>query len=182
MSNENNDNETVQRCLGSDSEAFGELISQYRRPLYNAVLHMVGNAEDAEDVCQQTFIKAFQKLNTYDSSRKFFSWIYRVAMNEAINYVNARRDWQSLSESFEIPSPNPEEELAAAERHRLLRRAVLALDPAHRAVVVLRHFAHASYAEAAEVLRIPVKTVKSRLFEARRLLRESLKAVTHVTH
>ena len=173
------DRVAVERCLEGDSDAFGELIVRYQRPVFNTVLHMVGDAEDAREVCQQAFMKAYEHLASYDRDRKFFSWIYRVAVNESINWLKARRPHEELDETFEHPRANPAQESEELEEWRHLHEAILELDPNYRAVVILRHFVHFSYDEIAEILKVPEKTVKSRLFTARSLLREALEARGH---
>lgn len=169
----------VERCLEGDSDAFGELITRYQRPVFNTVLHMVGNTEDAREVCQQAFMKAFEHLASYDRDRKFFSWIYRVAVNESINLIKARRPHEELDESFEHPRANPAEEFEELEQWRHLHEAILELEPNYRAVIILRHFVHFAYDEIAAILKLPEKTVKSRLFTARQQLREALEARGH---
>lgn len=168
------DRMAVERCLAGDLDAFGLLIDRYERPVFNTVLHMVGDAEDAREVCQQVFMKAFEHLASYDRERKFFSWIYRVAINEALNHLKARHQHEPLSETLEHPRTNPAEQFESLERWTHLHEAIMQLDPNYRAVIILRHFIHLSYAEVAEVLKLPVKTIKSRLFSARQLLREAL--------
>ena len=179
MKEEDLDRIAVERCLEGDSDAFGELITRYQRPVFNTVLHMVGNTEDAREVCQQAFMKAFEHLDTYDRDRKFFSWIYRVAVNESINWIKARRPHEELDESLEHPRANPAREFEELEQWRHLHEAILDLEPNYRAVVILRHFVHFSYDEIAAILKLPEKTVKSRLFTARQQLREALEAKGH---
>ncbi|HXI11195.1 MAG TPA: sigma-70 family RNA polymerase sigma factor [Thermoanaerobaculia bacterium] len=176
MNDEEIDRTCVARCLGGDLDAFSMLIDRYQHPIFNAIFHMVKNYEDAQEVSQQVFMKVYQHLNSYDPNRKFFSWIYRVAMNEAINHMKSRREWEPLTEAVSSRAPGPAERFEAKERERTLRAAVMALDTNYRAVIVLRHFLELSYEEAAELLSLPVKTVKSRLFTARQLLREWLVA------
>src|SRR5437870_13710213 len=101
------DRVAVERCLEGDLDAFGSLIERYQRPEFNTVLHMVGDAEDAREVCQQAFMKAFEHLSSYDPDRKSFSWLYRVAVNESINYLMARRPHERLDASFQHPRPHP---------------------------------------------------------------------------
>jgi RNA polymerase sigma-70 factor (ECF subfamily) len=169
----------VERCLEGDPEAFGELITRYQRPVFNTVLHMVGNTEDAREVCQQAFMKAYEHLASYDRDRKFFSWIYRVAVNESINWLKAKRPHEELDEHLEHPRANPAQQFEELEVWRDLHEEILKLEPNYRAVVILRHFVHFTYDEIADILKIPEKTVKSRLFTARQMLREALEARGH---
>jgi RNA polymerase sigma-70 factor (ECF subfamily) len=169
----------VERCLHGDLDAFGSLIERYQRPVFNTVLHMVGDAEDAREVCQQAFMKAFEHLASYDRQRKFFSWIYRVAVNESINHLKARRPHEALNDSIPHPRANPAEQFEELEEWKHLHEAIMNLDANYRAVIILRHFVHFSYNEIADILDVPEKTVKSRLFTARQQLREALEAKGH---
>ena len=176
MSEEQSDRMVVERCLGGDVDAFGVLVDRYERPVFNTVLHMVGDAEDAREVCQQVFIKAFEHLSSFDRNRKFFSWIYRVAVNESINHLKSRRPHEPLDEKLAHPLANPAEQFEELEAWTHLHEEIMKLEPNYRAVIILRHFLHLSYAEVAEILNVPEKTVKSRLFSARQMLRDALLA------
>ena len=173
------DRTCVQQCLQGDHEAFAALLDRYEKPVYNAVYRLVGNTEEARDICQEAFVKVFQSLRTYDPSRKFFSWMYRVAINETINHLKERRRWEPLDESLEYGSANPEEALEATEREQEVHKALVLLEPKYRLALIVRHFLQLSYAEAAHVLDLPEKTVKSRLFTARQLLRDILEGQGH---
>jgi RNA polymerase sigma-70 factor (ECF subfamily) len=133
---------------------------------------MLGNVQDAEDVTQTVFGNAFLALDTYDPKYRFFSWIYRMTVNESLNTLNRRRNVVSLDGSFDVPADAGSQGVAEAEES--VGRALLELKPDDRAVVVLKHFVLFSYEEISDVLDIPVKTVKSRLFTARERLRQSL--------
>jgi RNA polymerase sigma-70 factor (ECF subfamily) len=164
----------VERCLRGEADAFEEILERYERPVYNAIVRMGADREEARDLCQQVFVKVFQRLDTYDPTRKFFSWLYRVAVNETINAMKSYRNWEPLHDRLVDGTPDPEEQLSAAESHEEMQQALLKLDPKYRLAVIVRHFLQLSYEEAADVLSVPVKTVKSRLFTARHLLREIL--------
>lgn len=180
MEEEELDREAIERCRGGDVEAFGDLIDRYERPVYNAILHMVGNAEDARELCQQVFMKAFEHLASYDANRRFFSWIYRVAMNESINHLKARRTYEPLSDKMPYSNPDPAERYEGIEQRNQLESAITALDDNYRSVLILRHFIHLSYREIADILSVSEAIVKSRLFTARQLLRQALEAKGHV--
>jgi RNA polymerase sigma-70 factor (ECF subfamily) len=180
MSEEHLDREYVERCLGGDLDAFGMLIDRYQAPVFRIVLNMVGNYEDAKEVLQQVFMKAFEHLASFDRDRRFFSWIYRMAVNESINHIRARRPVEPLTDEARGPLWDPARSFEERERDRRVRDAVTGLNEIYRPVVILRHFAHCSYTEIAEVLNLPEKTVKSRLFTARQLLRDALTADGHV--
>ena len=166
------DHEYVERCLRGDLEAFGTLVDRYQRPVFRAVWNMVGDYEDAREITQQVFLKSFEHLAGFDRERKFFSWIYRIAMNESINHVKARRPFVPIDD---VPPELLQHQSGEdASRDRAVRQSVAALKEDFRAVIVLRHFLGHSYEEVAEVLQLPVKTVRSRLFEARKALRSAL--------
>jgi RNA polymerase sigma-70 factor, ECF subfamily len=166
----------VQQCLEGRSDRFEEIVGRYQRPVFNVIYHMVHDYEDSREIAQSVFLKAFSNLSRFDQSRRFFSWLCRIAMNESINFVNARKAVEPMAGDYASPAASPEDEAQAAEIRVCLRRAMRKLTPEYRAVVTLRHFANCSYREAAEVLGIPEQTVKSRLFSARQLLRDELKA------
>ncbi len=168
------DGDLVLRCLEGDRWAFGVLVERYQMPVYNAALRMVHRPDDAADITQSVFLKAYENLDRYDSKFKFFSWIYRIAIHESINFVRRRRPTVALDESRGDGGPLPD---VAAERSEIAHRvqeALMRVSPEHRAVVVLRHFLGCSYREIAEVLELPEKTVKSRLFDARQALKRVL--------
>jgi RNA polymerase sigma-70 factor, ECF subfamily len=169
----------VERCLRGDAGAFEEILDRYGKPVYNAILRLGAEHEEARDLSQQVFLKVYERLDTYDPSRKFFSWLYRVAINETINYMKAQRAWEPLSDALPYPHANPEEEAEIADEEHEMQRALMALDIKYRLALIVRHFLDLSYDEAAEVLSVPVKTVKSRLFTARQLLREIIEGQRH---
>jgi RNA polymerase sigma-70 factor (ECF subfamily) len=174
MNEDELDRMCVERCLAGETNAFEGILDRYERPVYNAIVRMGADSEEARDLCQQVFVKAFQHLDSYDPTRKFFSWLYRVAVNETINAIKAHRAWEPLSDAMRAASANPEEAMEAAEQHVEMQRALTALDVKYRLAIIVCHFLQLSYDEAAEVLAVPVKTVKSRLFTARQMLREIL--------
>lgn len=134
---------------------------------------MLGNREEARDVTQTTFLKAYQALATCDRERRFFSWIYRILVNECLNVLRARRPTEPL-ELTAAAADGGIDTVEVAETRRAIRRALLKLTEAQREVIVLRHFAEMSYEQIATTLAIPEKTVKSRLFSARQRLCELL--------
>lgn len=176
MTEDEMDRLCVERCLAGETNAFEGILDRYERPVYNAIVRMGADREEARDLCQQVFVKAYQRLDSYDPAYKFFSWLYRVAINETINAMKARRTWEPLDVKTAAAEANPEEEFAA---HEELQRALVELDLKYRLAIIVRHFLQLSYEEAADVLSVPVKTVKSRLFTGRQLLREILEGRRH---
>jgi RNA polymerase sigma-70 factor (ECF subfamily) len=171
--NDDLDRALVRRFLDGGRAAGDELVNRYHRSVFNVALRMLGNVQDAEDVTQTVFGNAFAELDSYDPRYRFFSWIYRMTVNESLNTLKRRRDLVSLDGSFDVAAPAAISS-SAAEAEERVGKALLELMPDDRAVVVLRHFVSFSYEEISDVLGVPVKTVKSRLFTARERLRQSL--------
>ena len=163
------DGALVERCLSGEEAAFEALVSRYQRGLFNVALRMLGSYEDARDSTQTAFVKAYEHLDSFDVSQKFFSWIYRILKNECLNALRARRPSEPVSLEWSS-GDRPSDPLESRERERAVQTALLALSAEYREVVVLRHFTDLSYEEIAATLGIPVKTVKSRLYTARQRL------------
>lgn len=170
------DGECVRRCLRGETEAFDEIVLRYQRPVFNAIFHMVNDYEDTRELSQSAFMKAFMHLKSFDQRRPFFSWLYRIAINEAINHLSAKRIVEPIATDLPSPAAGPAERLEAKEIGAHLEAAMATLQPDYHAAVVLRHSLGLSYDQAAEVAGIPVKTFKSRLYSARQLLRLQLAA------
>lgn len=163
----------VTLAKAGQTEAFGQLIERYQKVMFTVALRMVGNPEDARDITQDAFVKAFQRLATFDTNYRFFSWMYRILVNECLNANRDRKPEDALDANTEGVG-NPFDSTLEAERRDQIQLALLRLTPEYRTVVVLRHFAGQSYSEIAQALAIPEKTVKSRLYSARQLLGEML--------
>ena len=175
---ETDDVAVVDRCRKGDRAAFGELVVRYQRPVYNAAFWILRKPEDASDVAQTVFLKAVEQLDDYDPRYRFFSWIYRIAVNESLNLLRRNGHEEALDEDVELPDEagtDPERQLDAKERAERVRRALMEVSTTDRTVLMLRHFGELSYDEIGHVLDIDAKTVKSRLFDARHRLRERLK-------
>ena len=174
-----------------DAGVFEELVHRYEKELFGYLRHYLGDAEMAEDVFQQTFLQVHLKCGQFEPGRKVRPWLYTVATNQAIDYRrrNRRHRISSLDRStfgsaeeeagalvdlLGGPDPGPADNVESTEEHDALRRAVDALPEASRQVVVLVYFQGLKYREAADVLSIPVGTVKSRLHAAMCKLTESL--------
>lgn len=170
------DNELVAATLAGDSHAFEELVERYEKKLYNLAFRITGNSEDAMDATQSAFLKAFEALRRFDPSYRFFSWIYRIATNEALKIIERRRRFAELSVEMPAGEADSAEHAAASQAARALDAALRELKADYRVVITLRHFHGLSYDEMSEVTGVAVKTVKSRLFTARRKLRSKLAA------
>ena len=164
----------IEDCRKGDRQALGSLVRRYERPVYNAAYRMLGSPDEAADVAQTTFLKAFENLHRYNPKYKFFSWIYRIAVNESINQLNRRKRLDVLGDNEVASGPGPDANVDADTMSEELQSALMQLSEDHRAVIVLRHFTESSYREIGEVLQIPEKTVKSRLFSARKAMKAQL--------
>lgn len=160
----------VSRSLAGDREAFGELITSHQDVLFGVALRMCGDREDAREIVQTVFLKAWRKLHTFDRRHRFFSWIYRIMMNETLNLVTRRKSTEPLPEGLTAPGRTPEDDCVRGQVSDIVQQALLELPAAQREVLVLRHFHDLSYREMGDLLGLPEKTVKSRLHDSRRRL------------
>ena len=164
------DGAAVKRCLNGEPAAFEVLVGRYQHIMFNVALRMLGDCEDARDAAQNTFVKAYEKLGTYDPERRFFSWMYRILMNECLNLRRRPATEQLGDTEAGVSDSSDVDAVEAAERKRDVRQAILSLSPAYREVIVLRHFAALSYEQMSEAIGVPTKTIKSRLHTARQQL------------
>jgi len=171
---EYDDGTLVQRSLDGERAAFEELVVRYQRPVYNAALRLLRDPEEAKDVAQTTFLNVFEHLADYDPSYKFYSWIYRIAVNESLNTLGKRKPLEEISGEEVDDSPGPDRHAESEQTRGAIEGALMRINPELRSVVVLRHVMHLSYEDMAETLAVPEKTVKSRLYSARQQLRTLL--------
>jgi len=183
----NDDVQLIDETLNGRTAAFGELVRKYQNRLFNTVFHVVGNAEDARDVVQDAFVQALLKLHTFQRSSTFYTWLYRIAFNVAVSHCRRRRPTASVEHARETAgleprdsADNPVQSAEREERCSQVRRALAELSEEHRTVLVLREIDGCCYETIAEILGIPVGTVRSRLHRARLQLREQLKEVLAV--
>jgi RNA polymerase sigma-70 factor (ECF subfamily) len=168
------DAKLVQRCRTGDRRAFEVLVERYERPIFNAAFRMLGDRDDAADVAQTAFMKAFENLGRYNPQYRFYSWIYRIAINESIDVLNRRKRSTELDEGRLPDTHTPEADTSEAQISAAMQSALMMVKTEYRTVIVLKHFMDCSYHEISAILDIPEKTVKSRLFTARQLLKERL--------
>jgi RNA polymerase sigma-70 factor (ECF subfamily) len=164
------DRTLVHDCLQGNHRSFDVLVDRYYRKLYGVALRITGCREEAQDVTQTAFLKVYEKLDTYDPDHKFFSWLYRILMNEGLNQVKKRRSTVELDEALLSRGSTPEQDYERRRMHDVVQEALMHLPVEQREVLVLRHFGDLSYEEISHVIGVPEKTVKSRLFSARRRL------------
>jgi RNA polymerase sigma-70 factor (ECF subfamily) len=169
------DDETLVRdCLDGNERAFETLLERYERKVFNGALRMLNNRDDAKDITQAVFLKVYENLGRFDPRYKFFSWIYRIMVNESINLIRRRKPADPIDEALPAMQLSPLDSLRGAELGEAIQEALMSLKPDYRSVIILRHFHDCSYQEMSRILEIREETVKSRLFSARRILRDRI--------
>jgi RNA polymerase sigma-70 factor (ECF subfamily) len=177
----------VNSARGGDVEAFEKLVRQYDRQIFRIAQHITQNREDAEDVVQDAFLKAYEKLNQFQGNSKFYTWLVRIAVNESLMRLRKRRTGRMVSIDEDVETeegsmprdladwgPDPEEQYGQSEMADILRKTIQGLPPGFRVVFVLRDVEGLSTEETAETLGLSIPAVKSRLLRARLQLRERL--------
>jgi RNA polymerase sigma-70 factor (ECF subfamily) len=172
---EEDDPALVLRCRDGDRNAFERLVIRYQKPVFNVALRMLRSRQDAMDVAQTTFLKAFEHLGDYDPAFRFYSWLYRIAINESLNALALRKPQDELDANVPDERPGPDRSAEGEQALKAIEDALMLISPELRTVTVLRHITQLSYEDIAEALGLPEKTVKSRLHSARERLREHLR-------
>jgi RNA polymerase sigma-70 factor (ECF subfamily) len=178
----------IECCLLGNREEFSKLIDKYKNMVYNLTYRMCNNLDDAEDLSQEAFLRAFQSLSRFNPAYKFSTWLYQITLNivrdrfkkKSLNYLSLdapietedSKIYQQHSDSN--GTSNPEEIFTQQEKSKSIERAILSLPLTYREVVVLRHLQGLSYSEISSILKIPTGTVKIRLYRARQTLKEIL--------
>jgi len=171
------DRDLITRARRGESEAFGELVTRYQTGVFNVCYRMLHERGEAEDMAQETFMRAYDRLHTFDIEREFGPWIRRVAANVCLNFLESRKAVLPLDEERDADQARrPEKQVEVKERGEQVRDALASLPAHYRVVVELRHYQELSYDEIARELKIPLSDVKSHLFRARKLLAEKLHA------
>lgn len=181
------ENALVAQSREGDAEAYGQLVRRYQNKIFRLAQHITQNREDAEDVLQETFLKAYEHLDQFQGNSKFYTWIVRIAVNQALMKLRRRKNDKSVSLDEQIDTgedtivreiaawdEDPEEKLSREELGDVLDSAIQSLDAPYRSVFVLRDIEELSTEETAEALGLSVPAVKSRLLRARLQLREKL--------
>ena len=180
------DGEILRRCLAGDEQAYRELVLKYQRQVFSLARRMVGSAEDAEDLTQETFVRMFRALDRYDPSRPFPAWLFTIATRLCIDHLRRRRvrpismaqhdaaTDEDYTLEIEDRGLRPDELAAHAEEAGRVQDLIDSLPHHYRIVVMLRHQQDLSYDEIAEALHLPLGTVKARIHRARALLKQYL--------
>jgi RNA polymerase sigma-70 factor, ECF subfamily len=178
------DEELVARCVGGDNESFNQLILRWERPIYALAYRVIGREDDARDVCQETFLRAFRALRGFKGQAKFSSWLYRIALNLCRDWVRKemRTPVVPVPEGLElvdlaVPDPTLESAEDAVVRNdmsRLVARAMGRLSEDQRAAIILKEYHGMTFQEIADLLGCPLSTVKTRLYQGLTVLRRQL--------
>lgn len=182
--NDASDQHLIDQCLAGQTDAFGQLVERYQYRLFGSLVHVIGSADDAQDVAQDAFVQAFEKLGTFRGQSAFYSWLFRIALNAA---VSAKRKTRRVTGSVDAireatgdepvdknTSSSPDNAAHVGDRQRLVRRALAQLPEEYRTALVLKEMDDLKYEEIAEILGVPLGTVRSRIHRARQELRMRL--------
>ena len=179
---------TIRRCKRGEEPAFREILDRYRTPIYNLCYRMSRNPEDARDLAQEVFIKVFSLLDRFDEQYAFSSWLFRIATNHCIDHIRRNRlrflsldgatgqDGEEYELQVPAEGPEPDTVLQRKEALEKLAEVIDDLPPHYKAITMLRHDQQLSYEEIAEILQLPLGTVKARIHRARNLIQQMLKA------
>jgi RNA polymerase sigma-70 factor (ECF subfamily) len=176
----------VQRTLDGDVEAYGVLVQRYERQVYSLAYRMLGNGDDAADLAQDTFLRAYGALASFRQDASFLTWLYKITSNLCIDFMRARKSRAAVSLDFEVEegrepiadrSSSPEDTALRGAVSEVVQDAVMCLPAKYRVVVVMRHLQGLTIEEIADQLHLPPGTVKTHLFRARQMLKERLKPI-----
>ncbi len=168
------DAQLVDRARAGDRKAFSELVRRHQRTVYRVCYRVLGHTQDAEDATQEAFIRAYDRLHSFQGRSAFKTWMTRLAVNVSLNALDRRKGTKPLFEEHEAPVPGPEADAVRREAASELHRALQQLQPNHRVAVVLRDLEGASYQEIAEHMEVPEGTVKGWVHRGRQRLKELL--------
>ena len=168
------DKELIENCMNGDRQAIESLLFKYEKPVFNAAYRMLNSSEDARDVTQTVFLKVIENMNSYNPKYRFFSWIYRIVLNESINCLKKQNRLDALDQEPVSDGRGPEEQTGSEKMSQGMQKALMTIKAEYRTVIVLKPFVDCSYDEISQILDLPEKKVKSRLYSGRQLLREAL--------
>jgi RNA polymerase sigma-70 factor, ECF subfamily len=179
------DQELVRACKQGDQDAFSQLVLRYQRRIFNLVYRMVQHYEEASEITQEAFLAAWQGLPSFRGEARFATWLYRIAYNCALKHLEALKRDKALQAALQAEQAldgedqqiQAEARLDARERQAVVQEQLAYLPAKYRMVLILRHLQEMTYEEMAEILAVPVGTIKTHLFRARNLLKERLEAL-----
>jgi RNA polymerase sigma-70 factor (ECF subfamily) len=181
------DSKLIHKALQGDHASYKKLMQKYHDPIYSFILRMVHDRSQVEDLTQEAFIKAFASLKSFNEEYAFSTWLYKIATNNCIDYIRKRRlptfsinkpfESRDSEFTFELPDETyrADRQLIASQRSAMLNQAIQQLPEKYRRVIQLRHTEERTYEEIAEMLRLPIGTVKAHIFRAREMLYKNLR-------
>lgn len=164
----------VEKIIKGNTSLYRQLVEKYQAPVYRVVLKIVENDEDAREITQDVFVKTYESLTQYKEQYKFFSWLYRIAINNALMFVKQKNKYTSIDKIMNQIADDTENKTSIEIRDKFINLSVRKLPEKYKTVVLLKYYANLSYIEIAETIGITEKKVKSRLFDARKLLKDHL--------
>lgn len=177
----------IKKAIAGDQKAYESLLKRYRNGIYNMIYQMIKNREEAEDLVQETFIKAFNSLDSYNDEYAFSTWLYKIAFNHSIDAIRKKKlRTFPLDKPIRLPDGEvhheirdetltPEKDFLFSEKKKRIQQTIDALPERYRTAIILRHREERSYEEISEILKIPLGTVKARIFRAREILKKKLR-------
>lgn len=179
----------IREVLKGERDAFAEIVELYKDKVYLICYRMLGNTHEAEDLTQETFLRAYVNIDRYNINRKFSTWIYRIATNLCIDRIRKKKpdfsldaqikgtDGLTMYSQLSSPRSLPEDEVVEMEIQDIVQKAIMNLPEKYRTVVVLKYIEELSLQEIAEILEMPIGTVKTRLYRGREALRKQLRHI-----
>ncbi|NOX89571.1 MAG: sigma-70 family RNA polymerase sigma factor [Calditrichaeota bacterium] len=181
------DHELVRKAKAGDGKAYDALMQMYRDVVFSIVYRMVHNKQEAEDLTQETFIKAYNSINSFNEEYAFSTWLFKIATNHCIDFFRKRKlvtysmdqpiqyKDEEIKQEYPDYEPTIDTEMVASEKSIIIRQAINKLPEKYRVAIILRHHEEKSYEEIAAILDLPLGTVKARIFRAREMLKKLLK-------
>ena len=174
------DHSIIRKVREGDVEAFAHIVERHQQAIFNLTYHMTGSEEDARDLTQEIFIRAYLNLDKVDPRYKFFSWLYRLGVNHTLDHIRQRKPYVLMEdvEAYDRQTRDETADLTAdlLEKRVNVRKAIRKLEPKYRLLIVMKYYSAMSYDQMSSISGIPESRVKSRLFEARQMLRNLLKS------
>jgi RNA polymerase sigma-70 factor (ECF subfamily) len=178
------DAQLIDEAIAGDSAAFGQLVTRYQDRLYNTLVHVLHSADTARDAVQEAFVQAYVKLETFERASGFYTWLYRIGINLAISRRRREKPAVSVEHARDVlghepvdPGAAPGAKLEQDERAAQVQAALATLSEEHRSILILREVDGCAYDQIAEILDLPIGTIRSRLHRARLQLRDQLKGI-----
>lgn len=182
-------NQLIKRAIEGDQKAYEAILKRYKIGIHNMIYQMIKNREETEDLVQETFVKAFNSLNSYNDQYAFSTWLYKIAFNHCIDAIRKKKlKTLPLDKPIQLRegevrhqisdnSHSPEGDFLFAEKRDLIQKTIDTLPERYRTAIILRHQQERSYEEISQILKIPLGTVKARIFRAREMLKKKLREI-----